>query len=254
MTGTRGQEGKLASILTFLAFLLVWEMAGDTGLISTAFFPTPSRIWASLLKLTMSGDLTAAMGATLLRFAVGLIGGAILGALLGLLMGWWPRLHSFLDPFIAAVYPIPKIAVFPLLLVIFGLGEKSKFVAIALSAFFPMLITSLAGVRQINKVYFEVGRNYGARGSRFFTRILLPGSLPSILAGLRLSANMAFVVTISVEIVAATSGLGVLVWFGWQTLRVSELYAVLVVIALVGLTVSYVIDFLTRVLVPWMGE
>ena len=245
---------RLGSIIAFILFLCAWQLAAQAGLISATFFPAPSRIWTSLLKLANSGDLATAMGATLLRFGIGLLAGSVLGALLGLLMGWWRGLRHFLDPFIAAVYPIPKIAIFPLILVIFGLGEQSKFVAIALAAFFPMLITSLAGVQQINRVYFEVGRNYGARGRQFFSRILLPGSLPSVMAGLRLSSNMAFVVTITVEIVASNTGLGVLLWFGWQTFRVSEIYAVLVVIGLVGLTISYVIDRLTRTLVPWMGE
>jgi NitT/TauT family transport system permease protein len=245
---------RLASVLTFILFLAAWELAGNAGLVSATFFPAPSRIWAALVKLARSGDLAAATGSTLLRFAVGLIAGSALGALLGLLMGWWPRLRVFLDPVVAAIYPLPKIAIYPLIMVIFGLGEQSKFVAVALAAFFPMLITSLAGVQQINRVYFEVGRNYGARGGRFLTRILLPGSLPSILAGLRLSSNMAFVVTITVEIVAASTGLGVLLWFGWQTFRVSEIYAVLVVIGLVGLAISYGISHLTRLLVPWMGE
>jgi NitT/TauT family transport system permease protein len=137
-------------------------------------------------------------------------------------------------------------------MIIFGLGEGSKFVAIALSAFFPMLVTSIAGVHQINKVYFEVGKNYGARGLQVLTHILLPGSLPSLLAGLRLSTNMAFVIAISVEIVSARTGLGVLLWFGWQTFRVSELYAVLVTISLLGIIFNYLLEKLTQAITPWM--
>lgn len=245
---------KLYPVIVFIVFLLVWELVAGAGLISSTFFPPPTKIWDSLLKLIGNGELISAISATLLRFLLGLIGGAMIGALFGLMMGWWPSLHAFLAPFIAAIYPIPKIAMFPILMIIFGIGEGSKFVAILLAAFFPMLITSLAGVQQINKVYFEVGQNYGAHGRQVLTQILLPGSLPSLLAGLRLSTNMAFVIAISVEIVSAKTGLGVLLWFGWQTFRVSELYAVLVVISLFGITFNYLLERLTQVFVPWMGE
>ncbi|HET6845200.1 MAG TPA: ABC transporter permease [Anaerolineales bacterium] len=254
MMARRSWEGKLIAVAGSLVLLLAWQWAGDAGMISTVFFPQPSRIAEALTKLAMNGDLGAALAATGGRFVVGLLCGGLLGAVLGLLMGWWPRLYDVLNPFIAAVYPIPKIAIFPLLLVVFGIGERSKYVVVSLSAFFPMLITCLAGVRQINKGYFEVGRNYGAAGHQFLTRILIPGSLPSLLAGLRLSANMAFVIAISVEIVAAQSGLGVLLWYGWQTFRVAQIYAVLVVIAVIGLSISFLIDRLTHFIVPWMGE
>ena len=245
---------KLLSAISVVVFLLLWEFVGRTGKVSTTFFPEPSKILTSMLSLIKSGELASATGATLLRFAGGLVCGSLLGALLGLMMGWWPTLYAILDPFIAAVYPIPKIAIFPLLMIIFGLGEGSKFVAILLSSFFPMLVTSLAGVRQINKVYFEVGQNYGARGLQVLTHILLPGSLPSLMTGLRLSTNMAFVIAISVEVISAMAGLGVLLWFGWQTFRVSELYAVLVVISLLGILFNIVLEKLTQFFIPWMGE
>jgi len=254
MTETQRPRNGLLPVLAFCGFLLAWELAASTGMVSATFFPPPTRIWSSLVDITGSGELPAATGITLLRFAVGLVSGSITGALLGLTMGWWQPLRSLLDPFVAAVYPMPKIAIFPLLMIIFGLGEGSKFVAIALAAFFPMLITSLVGVRQINKVYFEVGSNYGARGVRVLTHILLPGSLPSIMAGLRLSTNSAFIITISVELVAARSGLGVLLWFGWETFRVAELYAVLVVIALLGILFNQLMERVTAAVVPWMGE
>lgn len=254
MTEQHKSTSRLFSAITFAAFLLIWELAARAGWISSTFFPPPTKIWDAILKLIGNGEMASALGATLLRFAVGLISGSLMGALLGLMMGWWPRLQVFLDPFIAAVYPIPKIAIFPLLMIIFGLGEGSKFVAILLAAFFPMLVTSLAGVQQINKVYFEVGQNYGARGWQVLTHILLPGSLPSLMTGLRLSTNMAFVIAISVEVISAKTGLGVLLWFGWQTFRVNELYAVLVVISLLGIVLNYLLERLTQGLIPWMGE
>lgn len=242
----------LLPFITFIAILVAWELGSYYGIISTIFFPPPSKIWAGFIKLSLNGDLFSAMTTTLLRFLIGLISGALLGATLGLAMGWYSGLNAFFSPYIAALYPIPKIAIFPLLMVVFGIGEGSKFVAIFLGAFFPMLISTLSGVQQINKIYFDVGKNYGIDGKKVFSHILIPGSLPSIMAGLRLAANVGFIVTISVEIISARNGLGVLLWFSWQTLRVSELYAVLVMIAITGIVLSYAIDQMTERLIPWL--
>lgn len=248
------KNAKVVSFVLLLVMLTMWELSSSAGLISTTFFPPPSKILGSFLKLVRNGDLSSAIQATMSRLLSGVILGSLIGAVLGLMMGWWPRLNLYFAPWIAAIYPIPKIAVFPLLMIIFGIGEGSKFVAIFLGAFFPMLITTLAGVKQINRIYFEVGKNYGVHGRKIFTHILLPGSLPSILAGMRLAVNTGFVIAISVEVVASSNGLGVLLWFGWQTFRVSELYAVLVVISVMGITLNYLLERTTTYLVPWMGE
>ncbi len=247
-------KARLISLLILVGILVLWEINSRSGVISATFFPAPSKIFAAFNNLVKKGDMQSAFFATMIRFVVGALCGSLLGAVLGLMMGWWQKVNYYLSPWIAALYPIPKIAIFPLLMIVFGIGEGSKFVAILLSSFFPMLITTLAGVQQISRTYFEVAQNYGVRGSKMFTRILLPGSLPSILAGLRLAVNSAFVIAISVEVISATSGLGVLLWFGWQTFRVSELYAVLLVISVVGVTINYLLELATKKLVPWMGE
>lgn len=244
----------IVSLITFIILLFLWEVSANAGLISATFFPQPTRIAASFAKLVRDGSMLEATLATLQRFGLGVLFGALLGAVLGLMMGWWPRFNNFFSPWVAAFYPVPKIAIFPLLMVIFGIGEGSKFVAILLGAFFPQLITTLAGVQQINRIYFEVGQNYGVRGLKTFTHILLPGSLPSLMAGLRMAVNTGFVIAISVEVISARSGLGVLLWFGWQTFRVSELYAVLVAIAILGILINFILDEVTKRIVPWLGE
>jgi len=251
MKKTEEKLSRFYPLITFILFLVFWEYIAGKQMINTTFFPAPTKIWASFVKLILNGDMLIGFLATFTRMMGGLIIGSFIGALMGLIMGRWKRLNDFFDPFIAATYPIPKIAIFPLLMVIFGFGEMSKLVAVILSAFFPMLVTSLAGVRQISPTYFEVGKNYGARRFDVITHILLPGSLPSLMAGLRLATNTAFIVTISVEVLASNTGLGVLLWFGWQTFRVSELYAVLIVISIFGVLVNKAIKWLSDWLVPW---
>jgi NitT/TauT family transport system permease protein len=158
------------------------------------------------------------------------------------------------DPFVAALHPIPKLALLPLFMVLLGVGEAPKVFLVAVAAFFPMLINTTAGVRQINPMHFDLARNYGAGMVRVLGRVVLPGSLPLILAGFRLSANLALVITIAVEMISSEVGLGALVWLSWQLLRVELLYATLVVTALLGIGLSFSLERLERRLAPWRPQ
>jgi NitT/TauT family transport system permease protein len=234
--------------------LILWEWLSRTGRISPLFFPAPSKILMTLFQMIANGKIFPHLAATLTRLVIGFLIGALSGLILGLGMGWSQRLRSVVDPLIAAVHPIPKIAIFPLIMIIFGIGEASKIVAIAIAAFFPMLINCMAGVRQLNPVFFEVTQNYGASDWKTFSRVIVPGSLPSILTGMRLAVNMAMVIAVAVELLAAKEGLGVIIWFSWQTLRIEELYASLIVIGLLGVGINLLLQYLSRRLVPWNIE
>ncbi|MBN1314243.1 MAG: ABC transporter permease [Anaerolineales bacterium] len=241
-----------AAIAIFV--LAVWEWRARAGAISLLFFPAPSTIIATLFNLLANGELVTNTGATLSRLLRGFVLGGAPGLVLGLAMGWSRRLRAIIDPFIAAFHPVPKIAILPLIMIIFGIGETSKVVIIAVTTFFPMLINTMAGVRQISPTYFEVAENYGANLYQLFTRVVFPGSLPLILTGARLSLNIALLLTIAVELVSSRDGLGDMIWFAWETLRTEELYACLVVIAVLGIAFNLLLQFLTGRLAPWHVE
>lgn len=236
------------------AILLIWELRGRTGGLSALFFPAPTTIALTLARLATSGELATHLGATLSRLLLGFICGGLPALILGLGMGWSRRLRVVVDPFIAAAHPIPKIAILPLIMIIFGIGEASKIVVVAVAVFFPMLINTMAGVRHISPIYFEVAENYGARWFQVFARVVGPGALPLVLTGARLALNTALVVTIAVELVAAQRGLGEMIWFAWETLRTEELYASLIVIAALGIGLNVLLQWLTAYLVPWEVE
>jgi NitT/TauT family transport system permease protein len=200
------------------------------------------------------GDLLHHVGATLMRMVGGLALGAGSGVMLGLAMGWLPPLRRMLDPLVSAFHPIPKIALFPLVIVVLGIGESSKLVAIALAAFFPSLISSMGGVLSIASVQLDLARNYGAGPRAMLFRILLPGSLPMILTGLRVATSVAFLSAISIEMVAAKQGLGALLWLSWQLFRIEQLYATIVVIAVIGITNTALIRFVRRRMAPWLPD
>ncbi|MFI5167677.1 MAG: ABC transporter permease [Thermoanaerobaculales bacterium] len=242
---------EVVTVLLAVVGLALWEAGSRSGLLSEIAFPPPSAVVGALGRLLTGGTLLLHLGVTMTRVGEGLLLGALPAALLGLLMGWSPRLRAILDPFIAAFHPLPKVALLPLLMVFFGIGELSKVAAVAIGAFFPMVLSAIAGVRHIAPSLFEVATNYGATRRKVFTRIVLPGSLPMLLTGLRLSFNVALLITIAVELLGAQHGIGALLWLSWQTLRTDSLYAALAVIACVGMSFNAVVTLLAHRLVPW---
>jgi len=234
--------------------LALWEFAASAGWISTLFFPPPSAIARALLRLALGGALWPDLGMTLYRLAVGVASGGAAGLLLGWLMGASRPVRATVEPLVSALHPLPKVAIFPIVLVLLGIGEASKIALVALTAFFPMLINTLAGVQQIDHTYWEAAANYGARGWTLLQRVILPGSLPMVMVGLRLAINTALVVTIAVEMLSAQEGLGARIWLVWQTLRMEELYAVLLIIALLGFGIHWLLATATARLIPWHNE
>jgi NitT/TauT family transport system permease protein len=250
----RDERGRLIAALLALAILVVWEIVVRTRLVPATFFPPPSAIGVALFEATVRGEMLVHLGATLTRVLSGLALGGLAGTLAGLAMGVSPRARSIADPFVAAFHPVPKLALLPLFMVLLGLGESSRVVVVSLAAFFPMLLNTMAGVRQILRVHFDVARTYGASRWQILARVVVPGSVPAILIGLRLATNIAFVSAIAVEMVASGRGLGSQVWLSWQVLRVELLYATLFVIALLGVTINTTLRWLARRGAPWLSE
>ena len=245
---------RLAPWIISGVFLLLWEVLARSGVISRLFFPAPTAIGAAFMRRVADGSLLENTGISLYRLLAGVLLGGFSGAIAGLLLGWSALVRMVAEPFVAAVHPLPKIALLPLVLIIFGIGEESKIFLVALAAFFPMLINAMVGVQQIEGIYWEVALTYGARGPAMLRRVLLPGSMPYLLAGFRLALNAALVVTVAVEQLTAQRGLGASIWLAWQTLHTEELYATLLLIASLGVFANWLCTLLARHLIPWQPE
>jgi len=235
-------------------FLIVWEVGVRLGIVAPIFFPPPSRILASIAALARGGELWAHTMATLSRVAIGFALGGGSGFVVGLVMGFSTRAREALDPLVAAIHPIPKLAIFPLFLVIFGIGETATILVIAVASFFPLAINTATGVRRISPAYYDVARACGAGPRKLFWRVVIPAALPMIMSGVRLSFNLALLISIGVELVTAVTGLGSLIWRAWQTFRTEEIYAALVVISVLGAGTNALLNRLSRTLVPWVEE
>ncbi len=245
------QKGICISCLFVFLVLSSWEFFSRHGIISSFFFPSPCKILQTIYSFFMDGTLSIHLLATLQRLLFGFLIGCNVGFILGILMGYSSFFRNMIDPFIAAIHPIPKIALLPLIMAILGIGEASKIFSIALASFFPMVINTMSGVMQIPKDYYEIARSYGAGNYHIFLRVILPASMPSTLSGVRLALNMSLVNTIAIEIISAKNGLGTLIWFAWETLHLAELYATLVVISLLGSSFNFLMQRLYSILVPW---
>src|SRR5258708_28429317 len=174
------------SIASPLGLLLAWELAAQTGLIDVRFFPAPSAIIAKLIEMARSGELTENVLISLQRIVLGFLLGGVPAIGIGIAMGIWRPIRALVDPLIVATYPIPKSSLLPLILLIFGLGEMSKVVMVAIGVFYPMAINATAGVLQINQIYLDVGKSFKASPSDTFRTIALPRPLPLITTTVKL--------------------------------------------------------------------
>jgi NitT/TauT family transport system permease protein len=244
----------LLPLVSLTGILLLWELCGRFGLLNPLFFPVPSLIAVAFLTMVADGEIQANLSLTLLRVFAGFLIGTIPGIIIGLLMGASEKIRLLLDPLVAATYPIPKLAIFPLLMIIFGIGELSKIMAIAIGCFFIVLINAMAGVKNINKVYFEVAKNYGASKGQLFTRVILPASLPMIFTGIRLALGMSLIVVVGVEFVSANYGIGALIWNAWQTFEIEKLYVGIFLCAILGILFTVVLKRIEARVTPWFGH
>jgi ABC-type nitrate/sulfonate/bicarbonate transport system permease component len=231
--------------------LLLWEILARVGYIEVRFFPAPSTILAKLWELLFTREFWVDLGTSLRRMIVGFFMGAIPGLALGLAMGLFRPVREIFQPLVAALYPLPKIALLPLLLLVFGIGELSKYMTVAIGVFFLMTINTFAGVMNIPKIYFDVARNLKASRWKIYLTVALPGALPGIFTGMRLCMGVALLLLVAAEFVGAEEGIGYRIWWAWSVFWVSHMYVGFAVIAVLGFLSAYFVDYLERKFLPW---
>jgi len=266
-----------------ILLLVAWELIVRAEYLSPRWFPPPTRILAALWDLTVSYDRfneTSLFGrpwlvpqalvnggwesawrlfteshvlTTLVRVFAGFFLGTVPGILLGMIMGMNRTVRAMLDTAMSAVYVLPKIAIFPIMMLIFPnpFGEGPKIAVVAISAFFLVAINTMVGVRDIDPVYIQAGRNYGANRWQLFRHVILPGALPVIFAGLRLALGTALIVIVAIEFVRAKKGVGFLTFYYWEVLLTDKMYAGLLVIMGLGVLLTQGLQWVQRKVMPW---
>lgn len=251
---TKRNVERCLSVISPIMLLLLWQFGALVGWIDTRFFPSPAAIFQEAYAMILSGELWMHFSISLQRIAIGYVIGAVPGVLIGLAMGLFGPIRAIIQPLIDATFPIPKIAVLPLFIMVFGLGETSKYAIIATAVIYLVLINTVAGVRNIDKIYLDVGKNFSLSKWMMFTDVALPGALPLVVAGLKIGMGIALLVIVSAEFVGARSGIGYLIWTSWQVFQVEKMYVGLLVSAVLGFGSAILLNYLERVIIPWKGR
>ncbi len=244
-------KNRWLSLLSPLLLLGLWELAVQVGWLNRIFYPPPSEVFVTLNRLIVSGQIFREVGTSLTRIGLGFLLGGVPAIVVGLLMGISPLARAFIQPIAAAIYPIPKIALLPLIIVVLGLGEESKIVTIAVSVFFLVVLNVAASVLQVEAHYFEVARSFGARPWDLFWTVALPASLPGIMTSIKLGMGFALTLIVGVEFVGANEGIGWLIWRSYEIYAIDRMIAGLIAVALVGWLITVLLDELEYLLVPW---
>lgn len=248
----------LRKVVLFIAspviLLIVWEILARAGVLDERFFPAPTDILTSLWNNLLHGTLLLDTWMTTCRLLMGLLIGGTSGLIVGLAMGMSKVVRISLRPLISMTYPIPKIAILPLFLIIFGLGETSTWAVVSVGIFYPVALNAFAGIREIDPIHRETATVYRISLWRRIRTVALPGALPLILTGLELGIGVGFLLVVAAEFMGSQVGLGHAIWQAWQTFDVASMYAALAVIAIYGLMIQLLMGVLHRWLVPWRVE
>lgn len=279
----KGPYEKALALLFPLLVLAAWEWLSTSGVLNPRWFPPPSRIAGALWDLTVNYDRfsgTSLLGrpwlaparfaadgwagvaalfkeshvwATLSRVMVGFALGAAPALLVGVVMGLNRTVRTMLDATMSAIYVLPKIAIFPILMLVFPdpFGEGPKVTVVAISAFFLVALSTMAGVQGIDKVLLQAGSNFGANRWQMLRHVILPGAMPIVFNGLRLALGTALVVIVAVEFVRAKTGVGYLVYYHWQVLGTPKMYAALLVVMALGVGLTALLQVIERWAMPW---
>ena len=236
---------------TLLALLALWQAGASAGLISTQFLPAPIPIGRALAALVASGELWMHLGASLGRLAIGWAVGTLAGIAVGFVVGiaWWARSPGM--AVVSALFPIPKIALVPLFIIWFGIGEGSKIATLALGVFFPTVLNTAAGVDGVPRNLVRMGQAFGLGRLAILRKIVLPGALPAILSGFRVTTSIAIILLVAAEMIGAERGIGAFVLQAGNLYDTDNLLAGIVVLSLLGLLVAWVLGRLERWLLAW---
>jgi ABC-type nitrate/sulfonate/bicarbonate transport system permease component len=231
--------------------LLGWEIAVYVAQLNPIYLPRPTRIVVALFEMFRVGELAFDLGATLGRIFGGFAIAVLVGTLLGVWMAISERVNAIADNFIAALYPLPKVTLIPLFIIWLGTGGPFMLTISALGAVFPIVINTVLGIRQCDPGLVLAARDLGANRRQIVRMVLLPSAIPSIFAGMRLGLGVSIILVVAAEMVVGKVGLGARLYLAGQILETEQVFAVLIVLAMLGIVVTKVQDAVDLWLSHW---
>ena len=232
-------------------FLLLWEALPRLGIVSDAYLSPPSAVLASIGQLLDNGQLWRHVAASLQRSLWGLVLASSAGVVLGLLIGGFKRLAAIVDPVLQLFRQTSAFALFPVFILFLGIGELSKVAIIFWASFWPVLLSTVSGVKQVDRLLVNSALSMGASRRFIFFKVVLPASLPSIFTGVRLAGAYSITALVAAEMIGAHSGLGFLTLNSQETFQIPTMYAGILMLAVLGLLLNYLLALLERRLLRW---
>ncbi|MBP2231915.1 NitT/TauT family transport system permease protein [Azospirillum agricola] len=239
------------AILAFATLITVWQAVGTAEWVNPLFLPSPAAIARALWTLAASGELWTHLTRSALRVGGGWIAGTAGGLVVGCAVGLFSLTRSVGLSLVSAFYPIPKIALLPLLILWLGIGETPKVATIALGVFFPTVIAVCGGVDQVPRNLIRMAQSFDVPFSTILRRVILPSALPAILSGFRISSSTALLLVVSSEMIGADSGIGAFITQAGNLMKTADLLAGVVVLSILGLVVARTISWLERRALRW---
>ncbi len=239
-----------------LLVLVVWEFLSATGRVNALLLPTPIAVAQAAIKLTVSGTLPIDIAVSLGRVIVGFFAALCVAVPLGVFMGLSRTVIDGVNPLVEIARPIPPIAIIPIAMLWFGIGETSKVFLIAYGAFFPILLNTISGFRAIDPIHIRAVQSLGAKRWQLIRYVVVLSAFPHIVVGARLGMAMGFIVLVAAELIAADSGLGFLIQDARQHFMTDQIFVGIIAIGILGLLLNQSLLVLERRIVPWrfIGE
>ena len=243
--------GRFGGWIALAVTVALWQLAGSAGWVNPLFLPAPSAIATAIWKLAMSGALWQHVSWSIMRIGSGWIIGTAAGVVVGFAVGLSTLARSVGITFISALFPIPKIALLPLLILWLGIGEEPKVATIALGVFFSTAISVYSGVDAVPRNLIRMAQSFNVPFHAIVRRVIWPGALPSILAGFRITASVALLLVVSAEMIGAQFGIGAFVLQAGNLMQTDQLLAGVVILSVFGLAVGKLISLLEARLLHW---
>jgi NitT/TauT family transport system permease protein len=243
--------GRCGGWIALVLVVALWQLAGSAGWVNPLFLPSPSAIAVAMWKLAHSGALWQHVSWSIMRIGSGWIIGTAAGVLVGFAIGLSTPARSVGITFISALFPIPKIALLPLLILWLGIGEEPKIATIALGVFFSTAISVYSGVDAVPRNLIRMAQSFNVPFHAIVRRVIWPGALPSILAGFRITASVALLLVVSAEMIGAQFGIGAFVLQAGNLMQTDQLLAGVVILSAFGLAVGKLINLLEARLLHW---
>jgi ABC-type nitrate/sulfonate/bicarbonate transport system permease component len=246
--------GRTLQISSLLFFFLIWEAVSRGGLVNPLFLSAPSAVLATVIRLLLSGELITHISVSLYRALAGFLIGAIIAVPHGILIAWFRTVEDATNPLVELFRPIPAVALIPVALLWFGIGDGSKIMVIAFACYFPIILNTISGVRGVDVNLLKVARLFGASRMQTLTKIILPSSFPFIMTGLRVGVAVALILLITTEMIGARSGLGFMIIDAQYTFKTERMFAGILTIGVIGFLLNGLMVAIERRLTKWKRE